>query len=92
MRKFGLELHPDKTRLIEFGCHAERYRKQRGEKKPETFDFLGFTHICGKTRNGAFHGSAENVEQASEHAPRPQANAGFLSIFVATANLAGPMR
>ena len=50
MRKFGLELHPDKTRLIEFGRHAERNRKQRGEKKPESFDFLGFTHLCGKTR------------------------------------------
>lgn len=50
MRRFGLELHPDKTRLIEFGRHAERNRKQRGEKKPETFDFLGFTHLCGKTR------------------------------------------
>ena len=49
MRKFGLELHPDKTRLIEFGRHAERNRKQRGEKKPESFDFLGFTHLCGKT-------------------------------------------
>ena len=49
LRKFGLELHPDKTRLIEFGRHAERNRKQRGEKKPESFDFLGFTHLCGKT-------------------------------------------
>jgi group II intron reverse transcriptase/maturase len=49
MRKFGLELHPDKTRLIEFRRHAERNRKERGEKKPETFDFLGFTHLCGKT-------------------------------------------
>ena len=48
--KFGLELHPDKTRLIEFGRFAEFNRKQRGEGKPETFDFLGFTHICGKTR------------------------------------------
>ncbi len=44
------ELHPDKTRLIEFGRFAECNRKQRGEGKPETFDFLGFTHICGKTR------------------------------------------
>jgi RNA-directed DNA polymerase len=50
MRKFGLELHPDKTRLIEFGRHAAENRKQRGEGKPETFDFLGFTHLCGKTR------------------------------------------
>ena len=47
---FGLELHPDKTRLIEFGRHAETDRKRRGEGKPETFNFLGFTHSCGKTR------------------------------------------
>lgn len=52
MRKFGLELHPEKTRLIEFGRFAEDRRKRRGEGKPETFDFLGFTHICGKTRQG----------------------------------------
>jgi len=50
LRKFGLELHPDKTRLIEFGRHAAERRKQQGEGKPETFDFLGFTHVCGKTR------------------------------------------
>jgi len=55
MRKFGLELHPDKTRLIEFGPFAAENRKRRGEGKPETFDFLGFTHICGKKRsNGMF--------------------------------------
>src|SRR5881275_59176 len=52
--KFGLELHPDKTRRIEFGRFAEQNRKRRGEGKPETFDFLGFTHVCGKTRHGAF--------------------------------------
>jgi len=52
--KFGLELHPDKTRLIEFGRHAARDRKKRGDRKPETFAFLGFTHICGKTKNGRF--------------------------------------
>jgi RNA-directed DNA polymerase len=45
--KFGLELHPEKTRLIEFGRFAAERRKQRGEGKPETFNFLGFTHICG---------------------------------------------
>ena len=50
LQKFGLELHPDKTRLIEFGRHAAEHRKQRGEGKPEVFDFLGFTHMCGKTR------------------------------------------
>jgi RNA-directed DNA polymerase len=53
LRKFGLDLHPDKTRLIEFGRHAERSRKRRGERKPETFDFLGFTHMCGKTSKKA---------------------------------------
>ena len=52
--KFGLELHPDKTRLIEFGRYAAERRSKRGAGKPETFDFLGFTHICGKTRNGRF--------------------------------------
>ena len=52
--KFGLELHPDKTRLIEFGRHAARNRAARGLGKPETFDFLGFTHICAKSRNGRF--------------------------------------
>jgi RNA-directed DNA polymerase len=48
VRKFGLELHPDKTRLIEFGRYAAERRGKRGEGKPETFNFLGFTHICGK--------------------------------------------
>jgi RNA-directed DNA polymerase len=52
--KFALELHPGKTRLIEFGRHAARRRKARRLGKPETFDFLGFTHICGKTRDGRF--------------------------------------
>lgn len=52
--KFGLELHPDKTRLIEFGRCANERRSQRGDGPPETFDFLGFTHICGTTRKGAF--------------------------------------
>src|SRR6516225_2311207 len=48
LAKFGLELHPDKTRLIEFGRFAARDRKARGEEKPETFTFLGFTHYCGQ--------------------------------------------
>lgn len=50
MGKFGLGLHDDKTRLIEFGRFAAENRKNRGEKKPETFDFLGFTHICSTCR------------------------------------------
>jgi RNA-directed DNA polymerase len=53
--RFGLELHPDKTRLIEFGRYAAERRKKRGQGKPETFDFLGFTHACGGNRkNGSF--------------------------------------
>jgi group II intron reverse transcriptase/maturase len=54
LARFGLELHPDKTRLIEFGRHAAREREQRGDGKPQTFDFLGFTHACGRTRAGRF--------------------------------------
>jgi RNA-directed DNA polymerase len=50
LAKFGLELHPEKTRLIEFGRFAASNRQERGEGKPETFDFLGFTHICGKAK------------------------------------------
>jgi RNA-directed DNA polymerase len=52
--KFGLELHPEKTRLIEFGRYATERRSRRGDGPPETFDFLGFTHICGATRKGGF--------------------------------------
>jgi len=52
--RFGLTLHPDKTRLIEFGRYADQNRRGRGDGKPETFNFLGFTHSCAKTRNGRF--------------------------------------
>ena len=54
LARFGLELHAGKTRLIEFGRFAAENRQRRGDGKPETFDFLGFTHICGKTRRGKF--------------------------------------
>ncbi len=55
MKKFNLELHPEKTRLLEFGPYAIDQRQWRGEGKPETFNFLGFTHICVKKRsNGRF--------------------------------------
>jgi group II intron reverse transcriptase/maturase len=54
LREFSLSLHPDKTRLIEFGRHAAENRKRRGSGKPETFSFLGFTFICGKSRRGKF--------------------------------------
>ena len=52
--EFALSLHPEKTRLIEFGRFAAERRKRRGLGKPETFDFLGFSFICGKTRSGKF--------------------------------------
>jgi group II intron reverse transcriptase/maturase len=52
--QFALELHADKTRLIEFGRFAAQNRQRRGDRKPEAFDFLGFTHICAKTRHGRF--------------------------------------
>jgi len=54
MQKFGLTLHPEKTRLIEFGRFAAPNRNRRGEGKPETFNYLGFTHCCGTTRRGAY--------------------------------------
>jgi RNA-directed DNA polymerase len=54
LQAYSLSLHPDKTRLIEFGCHAVARREQRGLGKPETFTFLGFTLICGHTRKGQF--------------------------------------
>jgi group II intron reverse transcriptase/maturase len=52
--RFGLELHPDKTRLIEFGRNADWTRRRRGAGKPETLDFLGFTHICARSKRGRF--------------------------------------
>jgi group II intron reverse transcriptase/maturase len=54
LRKFSLELHADKTRLLEFGRFATERRQGRGEGKPETFNFLGFTHACGTDRRGWF--------------------------------------
>lgn len=54
LKKFALSLHPDKTRLIEFGRFAANRRVRRGLGKPESFNFLGFTFICGKSRRGTF--------------------------------------
>ncbi|HSG28636.1 MAG TPA: group II intron reverse transcriptase/maturase, partial [Candidatus Krumholzibacterium sp.] len=63
LRKFNLELHPEKTRLIEFGRFAAENRKKRGQRKPETFDFLGFTHACGKTRKGGFRVQRQTMKK-----------------------------
>ena len=55
LAEFGLELHSDKTRLLEFGPYAAKNRKEAGLGKPETFSFLGFTHICGKKRSNGMY-------------------------------------
>jgi group II intron reverse transcriptase/maturase len=54
--KFGLELHPEKTRLIQFGRYAAERRKKRGQGKPETFNFLGFIHMCGTSQKAGYFG------------------------------------
>jgi group II intron reverse transcriptase/maturase len=61
--KFGLELHPEKTRLLEFGPYAAEHRRRADQGKPETFNFLGFTHICGKKRNGRFTVVRQTIRQ-----------------------------
>jgi RNA-directed DNA polymerase len=64
LEKFGLALHPEKTRLIEFGRFAAENRRTKGKGKPETFDFLGFTHICTVTRiKGWFHIRRKTVKK-----------------------------
>jgi nucleoid DNA-binding protein len=67
MAQFALELHSEKTRLIEFGRFAAKKRSRRNRNRPETFDFLGFTHICGKNRKGGFilmrHSVNKRVQQ-----------------------------
>ena len=73
LKKFGLELNPDKTRWIEFGRFAELSRLRKGEGKPETFDFLGFTHISGKNRKGYFVVKRKTV---GKHIPKIGASCG----------------
>jgi group II intron reverse transcriptase/maturase len=94
--RFGLTLHPDKTRLIEFGRHADRIRRGRGDGKPETFNFLGFTHSCGKTRKGRFTVLRQTMRQKWQaklgevrtelrrrlHAPIPEQGAYLRSVLL----------
>jgi len=61
--RFGLALHPDKTRLIEFGRFAAAHRRARGDGKPDTFNFLGFTHSCGTTERGGFTVRRQTMRQ-----------------------------
>ena len=63
---FGLQLHADKTRIVEFGRFAAQNRRQRGQGKPETFNFLGFTHICGRTRKGHFTVLRQTMRQRQQ--------------------------
>ena len=63
LAKFGLTLNATKTRLIEFGRFAATNRKRREQGKPETFDFLGFTHCCGTDRQGRFQVTPASVGQ-----------------------------
>jgi hypothetical protein len=61
--KFGLELHPEKTRLIAFGRFAKERRRERGLGKVESFNFLGFTHISGESRRGRFQVERRTIAQ-----------------------------
>src|SRR5215469_12985518 len=61
--KFGLTLHPEKTRLMAFGRFAQGEAKKRGEKQPDTFDFLGFTHICARSRQGKFTVHVKTIDK-----------------------------
>jgi transposase len=79
LAKFDLELHPDKTRLLEFGRFAAETRCRRGEKKPETFTFLGFVHYCGKSPRGRFviwRQTANELSRTEEDMVQEQVRAG----------------
>ena len=69
--EFALSLHPDKTRLIEFGRHAATNRERRGLGKPETFNFLGFTFICGKSRQASSSSKGKPGETACGRSCEP---------------------
>ena len=84
LAEFSLSLHPEKTRLIEFGRHAAVKRARRGLGKPETFDFLGFTFICGKTRQGKFLLVQENPTRPP--AGQAPGNQGGTATATASAN------
>jgi RNA-directed DNA polymerase len=95
-RKFQLELHPEKTRLLEFGPFAAANRKRRGEGKPETFNFLGFTHSCSQTKGGRFTVRRQTIRKRMQaklrevktelrrrmHAPIPEVGAWLRSVVL----------
>ena len=69
LQEFSLSLNSEKTRLIEFGRHAVDRRARRGLGKPETFKFLGFTHICGQSRRGKFLLGGNSLARAMPQTP-----------------------
>ena len=74
--KFNLEQYTEKTRLLEFGPYAAENRQRAGQGKPETFDFLGFTHMCGEEAERTFHGGeADDSEEAAGEAERGESRA-----------------
>ena len=84
LQSFGLTLHPGKTRLIRSGRHAIKDRKRLGERKPETFDFLGFTHFCTYSRkNGAFVIGRKTITNAPFILPKKKPTTfTFVGFFV----------
>lgn len=104
--RFGLTLHPDKTRLIEFGRDADRHRRDRGDGKPETFNFLGFTHSCSRTRKGKFTVLRQTMRRRWQaklqavkaelrrrlHAPVPEQGAYLRSVIAGHTNYYGVPR
>ena len=94
--QFGLALHPEKTRLIEFGRFAAQNHRDRGDRNPPTFNFLGFTHSCAKTRKGKFTGLRQTMRQRWQaklkevkaelwrrlHAPIPETGAYLRSVVL----------
>ncbi len=70
LERFGLKLHPEKTRVVEFGRFAEANRRARGESRPETFDFLGFTHFCTRTRKGRYRLGRKPIAKRASRALR----------------------
>jgi RNA-directed DNA polymerase len=104
--RFRLALHPDKTRLIEFGRFADPNRRARGDGKPETFNFLGFTHSCSKTRKGQFTVLRQTMRRRWQaklqavktelrqrlHAPIPEQGAYLRSVLTGHARYYGVPR
>jgi RNA-directed DNA polymerase len=83
LEEFSLSLHPDKTRLIEFGRHAAANRAQRGLGKPETFKFLGFVFTCGRSRKGKFSPQSGGRGLASARQSGPYGGEGAPAVEAA---------